>query len=248
MSTSETPLEQIKEVTEQMLKLVNRISPKTWHSIKAALTWMEMTEKMAKIMDRTGWWPYRGMEDYLSGIDEESDIDQAAQRCEEFHDREWPKIRTDMVEHLSNCDVDAETKATFQECLTSHEAGMYRCVIRCVLVELERSLRIKVNKLDPTFSFVDDLEKIVNPLDMSVLFAGNPYGLELYSQISQRMFKSVRTEQERIEMRDTLNRHAALHGLIPYNTKKHSFNALVVSLYFLMLLSQIKETTCAAEE
>ena len=145
-------------------------------------------------------------------------------------------VQRDMDEILSKCDVEAKTQAVFQACLMTQEAGLYRFVVCCAMVELERALRVKVNILGCKLDFKWELKEFATLCDFQDLYAGNPHGLRLLWQLSTNVFASVRSGQKRNVMETGLNRRAALHGLIPHNTKRQSFKALVVSQYWFLLL------------
>ena len=136
------------------------------------------------------------------------------------------------------CDVEAKTQAVFQECLMTQQAGLYRFVVRCAMVELERALRVKVNMLGCKVDFKCELKEFATLCDFQDLNAGNLHGLRLLWQLSTNVFASVRSGQKLNVMETGLNRRAALHGLIFQNTKRQSFKALVVSQYCFLLLCQ----------
>ena len=214
-------------------------------AIRNLAVWSQNDEKLRDIMEQTGWLPYPGVESHLSDVGQ--DMNLAAQRYETFVDEQWPRIRVDMEARLAQSDTDEETKATFREALQAHESGLYRCVCRCLLPEMERALRVKVSILDKSFNFKASLESIVNQGEFHHLFGDNPYGLSLFSEVQDFLFKSVENEQQRADMELHLNRHIAVHGLSPYNTKQRSFNALVLALYLFLLLSHDEEPAVAAQ-
>lgn len=215
------------------------IDPEVIHHVVSFITWFQQDEKMRKVTEMTGWLPFRGVESYLTEVGHDWEL--ADKQYETFVDNEWRQIKSDMDTQLSTSDAEEETKATFREALEAHEHGLYRCVCRCLLPEIERSVRLKVNDLSRNFKFADSLESLVNQGDLADLFGGSPYGLALYPMLSEWLFASVNTPQERSNMAPYLNRHVAAHGLDVYNTKKRSFNALVLSLYTFMVLTHVTE-------
>ena len=211
--------------------------PDTLRSVLNALAWVNFDNTIRDIIDQTGWLPYPGVEQYLAGIAQ--DIKLADQRIEAFVDQEWINIRKNMEEAIAACNTDEETKAVFNEALQAHQYGLYRCTCRCLIPEIERALRVKVNNLGKSFKFEKNLVEVINRGDLSDLIGDNPYGLALFSQLRKYLFATVDSEQDRSKMELNLNRHAVVHGLIPYNTKQASFNALVLSLYWFSVLANL---------
>lgn len=237
--------EQMQKLKEVRSALIRSISPEVIQAIRDIVEWFQNDTKLRDVTEHTGWLPYPGAEVYLSDV--ENDMDLAASRYEKFVDEEWPSIRLDMEARLAKSDTDKETQDTFREALQAHEYGLYRCVCRCLLPEMERALRLRVNNLDPSFKFNASLEDVVNQGELHHLFGGNPYGLSLFPHLQDFLFAPVRTAQERADMEPHLNRHVAVHGLSPYNTKKRSFNALVLSLYLFLVLSRDKQSDVTAQ-
>ena len=228
-----------KQLEEVRSFLVRSIPPEVTQAIRDFAIWSQNNEKLRDIMEQTGWLPYPGVESYLSDVGQ--DMNLAAQRYEKFVDEQWPSIRVDMEARLAQSDTDEETKATFREALQAHESGLYRSVCRCLLPEMERALRVKVGILDRSFKFKESLESVVDQGEFHHLFGDNPYGLSLFPELQDFLFKSVANEKQRTDMESHLNRHIAVHGLSPYNTKQRSFNALVLALYLFLLLSHEEE-------
>ncbi len=236
--TQDQPIaEQVQEIAQSISSLARRFSPETAKDILSILEWMKWEDKIENIMAKTGWWPYEGIEEYL--LDVGDDMTLASQRCEQFHDTEWPKIRRQMEAQVAHCAVDEESRAAFRECLKAHNSGLYRCVCRCLLVEIERALRVKVNDMTPKFNFEKELENYVNQGELQDLLAGNSYGFRLFKPLKKTLFKQVKSAADCRKMGTALNRHAGTHGLILYNTKQQNFNALVLAFYF-FLSSRVK--------
>lgn len=235
----------VNQLEEGWSSLVRSIPSEVFQAIGNLAMWFQNNEKLRDIMEKTGWLPYPGVESYLSDVGQ--DMNLAAQRYEEFVDEQWPSIRVDMEAKLAQSDTDGETKATFREALQAHEYGLYRSVCRCLLPEMERALRVKVSILDRSFKFTESLESVVDQGEFHHLFGDNPYGLSLFPELQDFLFKSVENEKQQADMESHLNRHIAVHGLSPYNTKQRSFNALVLALYLFLLLSHEEDTTVAAQ-
>ena len=194
-------------------------------------------------MEQKVLWLDPDMEESLSDVSVENDMDLGAQHCDLFHDSETQRVQRDMDEILSKCDVEAKTQAVFQAYLMTQEAGLYRFVVRYAMVELERALRVKVNTLGCKFDFKWELKELATHCNFQDLYADIPHGLRLLWQLSRNAFASVKSGQKCNIVGTDLNRRAALHGLIPHNTKRESFKALVVSLYCFLLLCRVEGIT-----
>ena len=121
--------------------------------------------------------------------------------------------------------------------LANYEDGRYRCICRCLMAEIERALRIKLNKMIGRVNFPRVFEIYASQGTLNGMFAGNIYEF-LHFEVLSGLYKQVSTEEARRTIGSALNRHAVVHGLSVYNTKQQSYNALVLSLYWFCCLSQ----------
>ncbi len=199
-----------------------------------------LDEKAWLIWRTTGWVPFSGYEGYLEGLDVEREPHLAAQIYEKFVDEKWPWIREGMKKLLADCIVDQDTKTAFIECLDNHEDKRYISVCRCLFAEIERAIRVLLDKKTGGIDFKQKLKGYQDQVERQNLYVDNPYSLHL-SKAFEEMYESVRTEKDFKQKEPNLNRHIGLHGLLlhSFKSKKDSFNALVLALHWFCHLSNI---------
>ena len=184
-------------------------------------------------MDGAGWLPYRLAVSYQ--LVEECDGDRALldRRLLEFYTENWNSIETEMGLRLKDYAICEESEATFQEALAAHREGFYRCVCRVLFPEIERVLRMhffedKAGRI----SACRLLKRFTNQGDLEDFISGPGHGWILFGRLITHLYEEVSEENRKDYLSNSVpNRHAALHGLIPYSTYKHSVNMIVMTDY-----------------
>ena len=155
--------------------------------------------------------------------------------------RNGKKIRCDIVSHLETYRIDEATKATFKEALDAHENGHYRSVCRVLFPEIEKTIRTRFTdgKIGHSISR-RIIESTINTADIRHLILDNPLNIILFRKFSKHAYRNVYDSNlEEIKIDDSPNRHAAMHGLVDYSSKKNSINMIVMADYILHFLSSI---------
>ena len=113
--------------------------------------------------------------------------------------------------------------------LSAHEAGLYRCVCRVLFPEIERVIGTgRVRK--------KGIEKLMGERDLAELAFREPFGYVSFSRFVNHAYEQVKADRRRFERDPVPNRHAAMHGLVPYKTHKHSMNMLILTDYVFQIL------------
>ena len=192
-------------------------------------------QRIVDAIGKVGWLYYRGVP--LHFIDEcGEDSHRLDSLLSAFYRENWIEIRDDMVARLDGFTIDNETKAVFREALAAHEAELYRCSVRVLFPEIERLIRGDfVGKLD-VFAALKALASAPDFEDME--FPG-PFAFVLLSNIINHIYASITSEtvRDRFKEHDIPNRHAVVHGLVPYSTHKHSMNTLILASFVFWLNS-----------
>ena len=197
----------------------------------------EAARKKGERLTRHGWFPHYSMPEVLlnEGID---DTDFSDLLLAYYRD-DWPKVRR-MIEHnLTTYPVDGETKAAFREALDAHESGLYRSVCRNLLAEVERVVRVHLSSGKVgNISVAKELGVRFGGLPVSVL-PDRSVGFVGYFYLQDHLYGQVRTEADRNRFinHQMPNRHAAIHGLIPYSSVQNSLNSIFIAEYVLQLIS-----------
>lgn len=226
-------ISQLEPLASTLLELARVIEP----YVHALL----IEEKNRKIFARTGWLPSPSYP--VSIFDNCSDNITDLDKLIEAHYRNhWPSFREDFKTKVENCNrIDEESKGCFLEALEAHQNGHYRSVTRSLIPEFERIFRL--NLLDGNPGKISD-SKIKATLENDGEFS---YIVDSYSdffiieKFSNYFYENV-NKQNINSYKEIPNRHAALHGVVPYSTIKNSMNMLILAEYFLRILSANRET------
>ena len=188
-------------------------------------------------LTRHGWFPHYTIPEVLLSEDiDDSDFNDLLLA---YYRDNWPKVRQMIEDNVAVYPVDSETKAAFREALAAHENGLYRSVCRNLLSEVERVVRIhlfggRVGRLSVT----QQINVSFRSLPVSVL-PDRGVGFVGYYYLRDHLYGQIKTEADRnrFSSHQMPNRHAAIHGLIPYPSAQNSLNSIFVAEYVLQLIS-----------
>ena len=182
-------------------------------------------------LNEVGWLPYH-FEPSLRIIDDcRDELLLLDQRLSNYYRTGWTEIRDDMKSRLVDYHIDDEARETFREALSAHEAGYYRCVCRVLFPEIERLIgagRVGSRRM---------LEELTKGGDLAEFAFKERFGYVLFGQLVNHAYEQVNDKRERFEKHPVPNRNAAMHGLVPYPTHKHSLNMLILADYVFRVLS-----------
>ena len=225
----------------------------------------DSANQLRKILDETGWLHHYTTPDEVVQTHGHNPEELRHEMLIHYRDN-WTDIRAEIESRLLDYDIDPESKATFREALSAHEAGLYRCVPRVLFGEIERVLRIEM--LENVYDRVGvkqiyrqllEGESCLNKgatladflpngfLD-GIIFNRVMQGLGLTGREAQGkellrgLYADVFTEEalNQTERDPVPNRHAAMHGLVVYSTPVNSLNMLFLTDYFFQLVSNLK--------
>lgn len=204
-------------------------------------------EDRCKRLEQAGWLPHPASPWHLL---DNRDLNGAAlnESVEQYYVDEWPAVRNSIETAIASYLVDDEAKLTFREALGAHEAGLFRCVPRTLFPEIERVSRAVIHRgaMDKIAS-QPEMQKIVGSLCPQDLAREGVSGLRLYNKLVDHMYANMPTPEHvaAIAAEPVPNRHAAVHGYVPYNTLRHSVNALIIAEYLFHAISVQVEMAAA---
>ena len=193
--------------------------------------------RIVDALNEVGWLPYRSAPvHYVEECGE--DFALLENRIADHYRTRWCEIRNDMESRLANYHIDDEARATFNEALSAHQAGLYRCVCRLLFPEIERMIgagRGGSRRM---------LEELTGTGDLSDFAFKERFGYVLFGRIVNHAYERVMTDEEvaRFEQDPVPNRHAAMHGLVAYSTHKHSMNMLILTDYVFRILPPLEDS------
>lgn len=154
----------------------------------------------------------------------------------------WLDVRAALSESVAGTAIDAEAKASFEEALAAHEAGLYRSVVRLLFPEIERVARETVyagsrkeawgKKKGRNNAGLSDLrEALMKKFPVGVAL-GTPFALTLVQKLYEHLYTYVPEDSAGLAVfqRDPVpNRHASQHGYVVYSSAQHSINMLAMA-------------------
>ena len=221
----------IEPLTTNLARLAKETAP-----VAQALILSSRIEEATKA---TGWLPYRTVP-YDQFHREGVEVDAFCAQVSCYYKDHSHIILQDIDCQLSNYDVDAEAKATLRETLNAHNHGLYRCVCRTLLPEMERVIREdwigvgEVKALKQKW-----LEEKTNKHYLEDFILGGAADLVLLDLLLEDLFVWVKS-REQVKGLSTVNRHAASHGWIPYSSMQYSMNSIICADYIFRMVTSFK--------
>ena len=222
--------------------------------------------KMSEVLNAAGWLPH-----YTTPLalvaDCSIDADAVRTKLKEYYEQNWSSVRRDIESHLAEYNVDEEARATFREALDAHGHGLHRSACRVVFPEIDRLLRTELfghrtgNERYPDIvkSLVCDKEKSLEDFlpggwfdfdYMGHLTAGIIKGSD--DAVSEKIFgvfrKVTEGDLQRLEQDPVPNRHAAMHGYVPYSSQQNSLNTIFVGDYIFRLIGSFRDVQSSGNQ
>jgi hypothetical protein len=211
---------------------------------------LAIVEHQDRLLDKAGFLPH--VTTPLQLIDEcENDAERLSDLLEQHYRENWPEVRNRFIARIDSYELDGEVKEIFSEALIAHEAGLYRLVCRGLFPEIERIARLELKDPVSTNTDVKEsssgnvirfLQKIAGDMQMSDLEPQGYLGLRLFLRLTDHLYMTVRDDQLAALKADAVpNRHAAIHGLVVYQSFKNSLNTLFMTDYIMQIVRVIKK-------
>jgi len=221
--------------------------------------------KRADLIEATGWLPHYTTP--LSLIAVTNTKLEVSEIIGTHYKEQWAAVRQMFDERQAAYDLDDEAKATFQEALAAHEAGLYRAVVRVLFPEIERVAKKEIyqgkhyeqpeaendsylfwlspdelKRAPPAITNLTGLRSALGDLPLHVVGSAD-FGMNLYQRVMDHLYKNIGTSPSRIrkyENDPVPNRHASLHGLVSYTTFQNSINMLIMADFMFHVISGMK--------
>ncbi len=224
--TWQSTLAKIPPITAEFQRLVEQIA---------------VTEQRKRALDRIGLLPHASTP--FEMLDGETDDEILKSKLEKYYRDEWSTISASIVRRAQNFAIDDEAKATLAEGLQAHQNGHYRSVCRLLLLEIERVARVELAGNEVGTLHVDKI--IGEPAGDLGLSQTSPRGylaIGLYRCLTDHLYKHVNASNRAAFQNDPVpNRHAAVHGLIVYNSFWHSLNVIFMTDYAFQIVTALAE-------
>ena len=192
--------------------------------------------KIVESFDATGWLPYHFAPfHYVEECDE--DIPLLGRRLSDYYRTQWDKIHLDIESRLESYHIDEEARKTFREALSAHKVEHYRCVCRVLFPEIERMIRFNLFDDAGRIGSRSMVEKLTNERPLEEFSPREAFGFVLFGRLARHLYEEVKDEERgKFEKDSVPNRHAAMHGFVPYSTHKNSVNMIIMADYIFQIL------------
>ena len=234
-------LQRLVEPFQPLIQSMERVSKALAPVLEAIAPYIEHFARYNRFIDSvrsTGWLPYYTFPiDYVEEC--EDDISLLESRLTTYYEDNWEHIRQDIEARLDYYNIADETKDTFREALSAHNAGHYRCVCRVLFPEIDKEFRIHFfNNSAGRITSKKMLEELTNRGPLESFLPREAYGWMLFDLLIHHLYESVDdSNRAKYESDDVPNRHASIHGLVSYSTFKHSMNMIIMADYILQVLT-----------
>ncbi|MGI1662373.1 hypothetical protein ACRDNQ_09030 [Palleronia sp. KMU-117] len=172
-----------------------------------------------------------------------------AETAIQYYDKEWDNVEKEFHSIIDEWDVLPSAKKAFRDALVCHRAGLFRSAVLTLFPAVEAEFRSSFDKkVGDNAASLEELRKLVNEIPAGyILFHVAP--LRLFELFNAHIYAKVKTSEAFNRFKDdpVPNRHAAIHGIIDYDTAVHSINALILADYIFFLITQLKKAAAAQQ-
>ena len=210
------------------------------------LPFPSLVHPKAQLAASLGWVVHHTLPAHVLEDVAEHDLDDAIMT---HYEQRWVEVRAKIERDTNGYLVDQDSKDTMIQALSAHEHGLYRLVPRTLVAEIERAARTQLNN------------KIVGQgLDIKGMILGEVGDLPVssfhdislgaiqYETLKNHLYERINDENDRSQFAQSAipNRHATVHGLIPYASEKSSLNSIFLTDFVFLAITQIKKKKIVA--
>ena len=165
-----------------------------------------------------------------------------------YYKERWAEVRKEIELGTRRYLVDQDSKETMNQALSAHEHGLYRLVPRAMVTEIERVARVQLREtiVGHGLNVKETILSKVADLPISA-FHDLTSGLIQYEALEKHLYQRIDDENVRSQFAQSPipNRHATVHGLVPYASEKSSLNSIFLADFVFLMITQIKKEKIA---
>ena len=199
----------------------------------------------ARVAEELGWVVHRTLPTTVLEDASEDNLDEAIMT---HYKERWAEVRREIELATSGYLIDEDSKETMSQILSAHEYGLYRLVPVAIMVEIERAARVHLygklvgRHLDIKGKIVDEIGEL--PISA---FQDITSGIIQHETLENHLYEHIDDDGDRSQFAENPipNRHAAIHGLVPYSTEKSSLNSIFLADFVLQMITEIKREKIA---
>ena len=195
----------------------------------------------ARTAAKLGWVVHHTLPTTVLEDAAEENLDEAIMT---HYKEKWPEVCKEIELATSRYLIDRDSKEIMNQALSAHEHGLYRLVPRAMILEIERTARVQLHE-----KLVDIGLNIKNIIlgevdDLPLSFFGNlTSGTIQYEIFEKHLYKHIKKEDDLSPFAENAipNRHATVHGLVPYASEKSSLNSIFLADFFFLMITRMKK-------
>ena len=218
--------------------LSDRVLAALESAIRPILTLPPLIHPKARVAATIGWLTHPTLPVTLLDETEDEHLDDAIMA---YYRTNWEEVRSTIEANTDQYLIDEDSREVMKQALEAHERQLYRLVPRALLTEIEAVIRrqLRGNKVG---SF--DMKPEIAKLAEAPISSGRNLSSDLmeYEALEEHLYVNINDEAERKQFADNdiPNRHAAVHGLVPYSSEKSSLNSIFLSDFVLHRITELK--------
>ena len=195
----------------------------------------------ARMAAKLGWVVHHTLPITLLEAAAEDDLDEAI--ITHYRER-WAETRQTIELATSSYLVDQDSKETMNQALSAHEVGLYRLVPRALFPEIERAARVQLREktVGRRTNIKETILSEVSDLPISSFHNLTSVTIQ-YETLENHLYENIDDENDRVQFAESSipNRHASLHGLVPYSSEKSSLNSIFLADFVFLTITQSKK-------
>jgi hypothetical protein len=198
-----------------------------------------------------GWLPHPFQTELHNEIAELTDLDE---KLSNFYENNLAAFEISLTKNLEKCGCDDILLSRVTYCFRSYRDGQFSQIPCALFPEIERYARENLYTENPfsNITSLRDVRDTISSLPLSYLTAPVlERGFYLFKIFDEHLYKSIKTTEQWKAARkiDIPNRHAALHGLVVYDSAKSSINTFIIFEYAILsihALASLEDAETAA--
>lgn len=237
----------------------NRIGHAALAPLHAVFARLQAERAKARLVEDEGWLPHETMP--FDRLDAAAVAAGEVDALVEAHYVDnWGDVEAAFNASVGGYDIDAEAKATFAEALAAHRQGMFRVAPRLLFPEIERVVSAEFHggrhyaassggRRGRPITNLRDLRETIREMPGGEILA-HAFAIELLGKLEAHLYERVEDDAvdvARVAADPVPNRHASLHGLVVYNSRKSSLNVLIMTDFIFHLVSRLKKYVLSNE-
>lgn len=205
-------------------------------------------EHLARLVESSGWLPHYTTP--FSLLTETMDVTEINDAMANYYQRNLAEVETQFLEKVRAYDLDQQVVETLMEALACHRFGLHRSCVRLLFPEIERVACLEFyGGVRERRASLPGFSEAVMELPAGHILSFD-FGAKLIAKLESHLYIQVKGAAAiaKASADPVPNRHAAIHGLVDYNTAQNSMNTLIMADFIFHLLSALKSLRQEVDE